>query len=55
MTVESVVGVLIAVAVPAWLVIEQVVSWKLFEPSSRRPVPARLTPHDLPAVPARSR
>lgn len=55
MTIEGLVGVVIAVAVPVWLVIEQVVSWKLFEPSSGRSVPARLTPHNLPAAPARSR
>jgi hypothetical protein len=55
MTVESVVGVLIAVAVPVWLVIEQVVSWKLFEPSPRRSMSGGLTPHNLPVAPARSR
>lgn len=32
MTLHSVIGILVAVAVPLWLVVEQVLSWRALEP-----------------------
>jgi hypothetical protein len=32
MTLHSVIGILVAVAVPLWLVVEQVLKWRVLEP-----------------------
>jgi hypothetical protein len=41
MTLHSVIGILVAVAVPLWLVVEQVLlTWRVLEPR-RSPSPAR--------------
>ena len=40
MTLQSVIGILVAVAVPLWLVVEQVLKWRVVEPR-RSPSPAR--------------
>jgi hypothetical protein len=40
MSVHSVIGILVAVAVPLWLVVEQVLKWKVLEPR-RSPTLAR--------------
>jgi hypothetical protein len=40
MTLHSVIGILVAVAVPLWLVVEQVLKWRVLEPR-RTPSPAR--------------
>ena len=41
MTMHSVIGILVAVAVPLWLVVEQVLlTWRVLEPR-RSPSPAR--------------
>jgi len=34
MTLHSVIGILVAVAVPLWLVVEQVLKWRVLEPRS---------------------
>jgi hypothetical protein len=40
MTLHSVIGILVAVAVPLWLVVEQVLKWRALEPRTS-PSPAR--------------
>ena len=40
MTMYSVIGILVAVAVPLWLVVEQVLKWRVLEPR-RSSFPAR--------------
>jgi hypothetical protein len=40
MTLHSVIGILVAVAVPLWLVVEQVLKWRVLEPR-RSSFPAR--------------
>ena len=40
MTLYSVIGILVAVAVPLWLVVEQILKWRVLEPR-RSPSPAR--------------
>ena len=40
MTLHSMIGILVAVAVPLWLVVEQVLKWRVLEPR-RSPSPAR--------------
>jgi hypothetical protein len=40
MTLHSVIGILVAVAVPLWLVVEQILKWRVLEPR-RSPSPAR--------------
>ena len=40
MTLHSVIGILVAVAVPLWLVVEQVLKWRVLEPR-RSTSPAR--------------
>ena len=40
MTLHAVIGILVAVAVPLWLVVEQVLKWRVLEPR-RSPSPAR--------------
>lgn len=32
MTLHSVIGILVAVAVPLWLVVEQILKWRVLEP-----------------------
>ena len=43
MTLHSVIGILVAVAVPLWLVVEQVLKWRVLEPR-RSPSSARTEP-----------
>jgi hypothetical protein len=40
MSLHSLIGILVAVVVPLWLVVEQVLKWRVQEPS-RSPSPAR--------------
>ena len=40
MTMHSVIGILVAVAVPLWLVVEQVLKWRVLEPRTS-PSPRR--------------
>ena len=40
MTLQSVIGILVAVAVPLWLVVEQILKWRVLEPR-RASFPAR--------------
>jgi hypothetical protein len=40
MTLHSVIAILVAVAVPLWLVVEQILKWRVLEPR-RSPFPAR--------------
>ena len=49
MTLHSVIGILVAVAVPLWLVVEQVLKWRVLEPR-RSPSPARTETSHLPKV-----
>ena len=49
MTLHSVIGILVAVAVPLWLVVEQVLKWRVVEPR-RSPSPARTETTRLPKV-----
>ena len=41
MSLHSVIGILVAVAVPLWLVVEQVLKWRVLEPRSAAS-PARM-------------
>ena len=49
MTLHSVIGILVAVAVPLWLVVEQVLKWRVLEPR-RSPSPARTETSRPPKV-----
>jgi hypothetical protein len=40
MTLHSVIGILVAVAVPLWLVVEQVLKWRVVQPRTS-PSPVR--------------
>ena len=40
MTLHSLIGILVAVAVPLWLVVEQVLKWRVLEPRTSQS-PAR--------------
>ena len=40
MSLHSVIGILVAVVVPLWLVVEQILKWRVLEPG-RSPSPAR--------------
>jgi hypothetical protein len=47
MTMHSAIGILVAVAVPLWLVVEQILKWRVLEPRTL-PSPAR-TETDSPS------
>jgi len=48
MSLESAIGVLVAVAVPAWLVVEQFMKWQILK--SRRTSPVRIDNSTGPAL-----
>lgn len=50
MTMHSAIGILVAVAVPLWLVVEQILKWRILEPRPS-PSPAR-TETDSPPTKA---
>ncbi len=54
MRLETVVGLLVAVVVPLWLVFEQLLAWKLFKRSPRT-ARRQVAAGGLPGAPARSR
>ena len=54
MRLETVVGLLVAVVVPLWLVVEQLLAWKLFKRPPRT-ARRRVATGSLPGAPARSR
>ena len=50
MTLHSLIGILVAVAVPLWLVVEQILKWRVLEPGTS-PSPARAEARRLSKVP----
>ena len=56
MTLHSAIGILVAVAVPLWLVVEQILKWRVLEPHrSPSPVRAETSRPSKAAIPDRRR
>ena len=56
MSLHSVIGILVAVAVPLWLVVEQVMKWRVLEPrSAASPARAETSRPLKAAIPDRRR
>ena len=49
MTMHAVIGILVAVSIPLWLVVEQVLKWRVLEPG-KSPSPARMETSRPPKV-----